>query len=55
MQEITHLHQVWLSVLPVELFSNWTVLHTVNVRLGNILILLHPGNDLEVLLLWLHS
>ena len=31
------------------------MLHTVDLRLSDILILLHPGNDLEVLLLWLHS
>ena len=55
MQEITHLHQVWLSVLAVELLPNWTIFHTVDVPLVDILILLHPGYDLEVLLLWLHS
>ena len=54
-QDITHLHQVRVGLLAVEPLLNWAVPDTVDVRLSDILLVLHPGNDLKIRLLWWHS
>ena len=50
-----HLHQVWLDVLTMELLPNWTGLHAMDVRLCDILDVVHPRNSLEVVLLLWHA
>ena len=51
MQEISHVHQVWLDALAVEVLPNYTDLHTVDVCLVDLLLVLHLCKDRKIL--WL--
>ena len=51
MQEISHVYQVWLGALDVEVLPNCIVLHTVDVCLVDLLLVLHLSNDRKIL--WL--